>query len=368
MAQYGALPDYLIGELISGGFIRNVRCSPSPASLDVHLGGECYRIKGSFLPQQGEEVFALAKELGARPYSIDNPLTVGETYLIPLEEEFNLPPSVYAFANPKSSTGRNDVHVRIIADRVSRFDALTPAGYTGKAWAIVNPNSYPVVMPPGLAVSQVRFFNRDTRLSELEMELAYNSGNPFVWYPNGDPVSYDKMVANDRDGSLILTIDLEHETAGYAAKRTQEVFDFGATSGTVEWRDFFDEVRVRKGVLEAERDRFYILSTWEALRVPPGFACEAVDLDSRRGDFRSHYAGYIDPGWGYGKDGEGCGSTITLEVRSNERRLCFRHGQPLSRFRFERTCALPEMHYDRLDSSNYRGQRGPRLSKHFKVN
>ncbi len=367
MVQHGALSDRLIGELVSNGFIRNSRGAASPASLDVHLGGECYRIKGSFLPQQGDEVYTLAKELGARKYSIDNPLTVGETYLIPLEEEFHLPPSVYAFANPKSSTGRNDVHVRIVADGVSRFDALTPSGYSGKAWAIVNPNSYPVLMPPGLAVSQVRFFNRDTRLSELEMELAYTRENPFVCYANGDPVTYSKMVANDHDGSLILSIDLAHAIAGYAAKRTQEVFDFGAPTGSVEWRDFFDEVHVRRRVLEAERDRFYILSTLETLRVPPNYACEAVDLDSRSGDFRSHYAGYIDPGWGYGKDGEGRGRTITLEVRSNERRLCFRHGQPLSRFRFERMSEVPEVHYDRLESSNYRAQSGPRLSKHFKT-
>jgi dCTP deaminase len=367
MVQNGALPDRLIGELVKNGFIRNVRGAPSPASLDVHLGGECYRIKGSFLPKQGEAVFPLAKELGARPYSIDNPLTVGETYLIPLEEEFALPPSIYAFANPKSSTGRNDVHVRIVADGVSRFDALTPSGYSGKAWAIVNPNSYPVLMPPGLAVSQVRFFNRDTRLSELEMELAYTEVNPFVCYPNGDPVAYSKMIANDHDGSLILSIDLESEVAGYAAKRTQEVFDFGSATGSVDWRDFFDEVRVRKGVFEAERDRFYILSTWETLRIPPGYACEAVDLDSRSGDFRSHYAGYIDPGWGYGALGEGRGRTITLEVRSNERRLCFRHGQPLSRFRLERMCEVPDVHYDLLGTSNYRAQSGARLSKHFKT-
>ncbi len=367
MGQYGALPDTLIREMIAGGFIINTQGVPSPASLDVHLSGECYRIKGSFLPKKGEEVYTLAKELGARKYDISNPLTVGETYLVAIEEEFTLPTSVYGYVNPKSSTGRNDVHVRIVADGVPGFDSLEPGGYAGRAWALINPNSYPVVMPPGLAVSQIRFFNRDTRLSELEIALANTKDNPFLCYPNGDPILHEHLTTSQHGGSLILTVDLSREVVGYAARRTQEVFDFGAAKGSVDWRDFFDEVRVRKEVFEAERDRFYILSTGQCLRVRPEFACEAVDLDSRSGDFRAHYAGFIDPGWGYGKSGEGRGRTITLEVRSSERRLCFRHGQPIARFRFERMCALPEVHYDLLDTSNYRVQSGPRLSKHFKV-
>lgn len=368
MKKRGALPDSLILEMIANGCIcAGKNSTPGPASLDVRLAGECYRIKGAFIPNPGEDVFTVAKEIGLSKYDLSIPLTVGETYLIPLQEEFALPPSVYAYANPKSSTGRNDVHVRIVADGVACFDKI-PAGYRkGKVWAMVNPNSYPVLMHEGLAVSQLRFFNGDTRLSDLEMSIVNTKKNAFVYSPKGIPVSYSCMQGNDGDGSLILTIDLKSELVGYIARRTQEVFEFSAPNGSVPWHMFYNLVDTSGGVLEMAEKDFYILSTAESVRVPPQYACEAVDLDSRRGDFRTHYAGFIDPGWGYGEDGNGIGRTITLEVRSNERRLCFRHGQAISRFRYERMIGVPLKHYDSLSGSNYKVQSGPKLSKHFKM-
>ena len=362
--RYGALPDSSITQMIEGGFIQHCRGTPSPASLDLHVSGECYRIKGSFLPKHGEQVFTVAKDVGLHPYDISNPLTVGETYLIPVEEKFALTESVYAYANPKSSTGRNDVHVRLVADGVPAFDALNLPNYKGKVWVIVNPNSYPVLMHEGLAVTQLRFFNGDTRLSGLDMEFANTRENPFLCDSRGDPITHEQSIRGD-DGSLILTVDLSAERAGYVAKHTQEVFDFNAPVRSVDWRDFFEEVHIRKGLLEMGQNRFYLLSTAQYPRVPPEYACEAVDLDSRSGDFRAHYAGFIDPGWGYGINGEGRGRMITLEVRSSERRLCFRHGQSIARFRYERMLAVPEKHYDVRDTSNYRIQQGARLSKHF---
>lgn len=368
MQKRGALPDSLILEMMKNGCISGGKDStPGPASLDVRLSGECYRIKGSFIPNPGEEVFAVAKEIGLSHYDLKHPLFVGETYLIPIQEEFALPPSVYAYANPKSSTGRNDVHVRIVADGVACFDKI-PKGYNkGKVWAIVNPNSYPVLMHEGLPVSQLRYFNGDTRLSDLEMSIVNTKANAFIYSAEGVPIAYNDMDGNDGDGSLILTIDLQSELVGYVARHTQEVFDFNSPNSSVPWNMFYNPVHTSGGVLEMAEKDFYILSTAESVRVPPEYACEAVDLDSRRGDFRTHYAGFIDPGWGYGEDGKGIGRTITLEVRSNERRLCFRHRQAISRFRYERMIEVPSRHYDILAGSNYKVQSGPKLSKHFRM-
>ncbi len=366
MRKMGALPYQMLADMVQSGQISGLPSSKNiqPASIDVTLSHECYTVSGAFLPKPHESVRTLMTMWDARIHDIAQPLLCNTTYLFRLNERFDLPQSVYGYANPKSTTGRHDVHVRIIADGVSRYDSVTPAGFSGELWAFVTPRSYAVKVFDGLPVSQVRLFNRDTRFTETEMEILYGK-HQFLYSRDGVAIPYNKIPVSDRDGTLILSIDLEDELIGYMAIDMNVPFDFASRPGTVDPNLYFRPIRTSSKQFILQKDRFYILSTKERIVVPPEFACEVVDMDSRSGDFRTHYAGFFDPGWGYGTEGSECGRQATLEVRPYEH-LCLTDGQPIARFRYERMIEAPEVHYD-LGAPNYREQVGPKLAKHFIV-
>ena len=185
-----------------------------------------------------------------------------------------------------------------------------------------------------------------------------------MFWRDGRPLAYGDLKIRDNDGSLILTLDLSAETIGYRARpATAAPLDL-TKPRFYEPEQFFEPLKRAAGHLHLARDEFYILSTAEAIRVPPELACEMVPMDEKSGEFRSHYAGFIDPGWGWGRTGEGRGRPLTLEMRPFED-LIVRPGQPIGKIKFELMALLPDVVYDGLDS-NYLTQAGPRLSKHFK--
>lgn len=359
----GALPSQTILSLMRAGLIRgaseeNVR----PSSLDLSLSEEVYEVDGIFQPKPGETVRKLLGLFKKKSFSWSRPLVPGKVYLARLNESLRLPETVYAYCNPKSTSGRIDVHVRLIADNVSRYDAATPAGFRGELWVSLTPKTFKIKAAAGQTLNQLRFFNLDTRLNDLELEIALEQYK-LLWSTKGRPFVYRDLKIRDNDGSIIQTIDLSPEIVGYQAKHTDEVIDLSLLKH-YDPKDFFQPLKKSNSHLHLKQGEFYILSTNEAVRVPPELACEMVPMDERSGDFRSHYAGFIDPGWGWGKKGEGKGRPLTLEVRPFED-LIVRHGQPIAKIKFERMAELPDMVYDALPS-NYIKQSGPRLSKHFK--
>lgn len=362
--QKGALPHQTIVKMINAGFIsgaqeKNVR----PASLDVSLSSEIYKVEGIFQPRVGETVREVLKKIKKEKFSLDKPLVRDQMYIARLKETLDLPKSVYAFCNPKSTSGRVDVHVRLIADGVPRYDAVTPAGFKGELWVAIMPKSFPVKMYEGISLNQLRFFNTDTRLNELETELAMRQYD-LIWNARKPrSFKYEELKIRDGDGSIILTLDLEGEVLGYEGVISNEVLDLSKISH-YDAKKFFKPVKMKNGHLYLKKGSFYILSTNEAVRVPPELACEMVSMDERSGEFRSHYAGFIDPGWGWGEKGEGQGRQLTLEVRPFED-LIVRHNQPIAKIKFERLTEIPELVYD-ATNSNYVKQVGPKLAKHFK--
>ena len=185
-----------------------------------------------------------------------------------------------------------------------------------------------------------------------------------VWSrEKGEPYFFKDMRKTDSDGSFILTLDLKTDVIGYQSKESDTVLDMSFVGG-YDPEEFFEEISLSQEYLKLKKDKFYILSTKEAVRVPPELSCEMIPVDERSGEFRSHYAGFIDPGWGWGKDGSGVGRPLTLEIRPFED-LILRHGQPVAKIRYEHMADIPETHYDSIDS-NYLNQSGPKLSKHFK--
>lgn len=361
---FGALPSQKLLEYVRSGAFKNVEeKNISPASIDVTVSGEWYRVDGVFLPKTGETIPSLIERMHGTRHAIQEPLERGIVYVARINESFNLSEDLYAYCNPKSSTGRHDLHVRIVKDGVARYDTI-PAGSRGDLWAIIVPRSYPVLLHPGFPISQVRFFNKDTRFKETDLDLEWHK-RPLAYHLDGQAYTYESFLMKDGDGSVLLTLDLSQEIVGYECRGSNRVIDLGSANGSLDPASHFIPIKRSGDSILLRKDSFYILSTKEALRVPPHLASEMVDMDSRTGEFRTHYAGFFDPGWGHGGDGEGKGRPITLEVRTFED-VVVSHGQPIGKVRFEKMSEIPTVHYDQKNS-NYLTQSGPKLAKQFKV-
>lgn len=360
----GALPSQILHNFVDSGVFKNVDVKNiSPASIDITVSGEWYRVEGVFLPKTGETIPSLIERMGGTRHATQEPLERGVVYVARINETFDLPENIYAFCNPKSSTGRHDLHVRIVKDGVARYDTI-PQGSSGDLWAIIIPRSYPVFLRPNFPISQVRFFSEDTRFEESDLDAEWHK-KALVYDLNGNPYSYESISMKDSDGSILLTLDLSQDIVGYECRGSNIVVDLSSANGTVESERHFSPLKKTGDSILLRKDVFYILSTAEALRVPPHLASEMVDMDSRTGEFRTHYAGFFDPGWGCGVDGEGKGRPITLEVRTFED-VVISHGQPIGKVRFEKMLEVPTVHYDQKQS-NYLSQSGPKLAKQFKI-
>ncbi len=353
----GVLPDTYIRELIREGCIDRACASMvGSSSLDTTVSTEIYMVSALPMPRQGESIRNLLKSIPRSRHNIANPLQRGLTYVVRLNERFKLPKNVYAYGNPKSTTGRSGMHVRLLADGVPAYDTIPP-GYEGDVWLEVKPFAFMTLLYDGLPLNQIRFFSSDTRIRDKEALLAMEkSAGSILFKPDGSPIPLSDVA--DYDGSVSLAIDLASDIVGYEAIATHAVLDMAAKGldRTVFWRAI---PLPTDGRLFLERDHFYILSSIEGVRVPITHACEMRAMDDRVGNFRSHFAGYIDDGWGGSN-----GSTLTLEVQPFAP-MYLRVDQPVARIVYEAMAAPAEKPYTEK-SSNYVDQVGPKLGKQFK--
>jgi len=339
-ASEGILPSQAIRALIREGEVKLAEPllanQLQPASLDLRLGTVAYRVRASFLPGRGEKVSAKLDDLQLHAISLSQGavLETGCVYVAPLLESLDLPPDLCAATNPKSSTGRLDVFTRVIADGVSAFDQI-PAGYSGQLYAEICPQTFPIVVRKGSRLSQIRF-----RRGGMDAK----------------PVQ-----------DIPLSVDLsggETGLVGYRAKRHTGLVDVDAV-GARPMIDYWEPIYVReKKRLILDPDQFYILASKEAVHVPPDQAAEMVPFNPLVGEFRVHYAGFFDPGFGHEEAG-GAGSRAVLEVRSHKVPFILEDGQIIGRLVYERLTDKPELLYGRDLSSHYQAQ-GLKLSKHFK--
>lgn len=364
MKIIGTLPSQQIIELVKSDFIIDADMSNvSPASLDLTISDEIYKIEGLLLPREDEKIRDILPYMSAERHSIKKPLNCGELYIAKLHEKLQLPSLVYGYCNPKSSTGRLDMHVRVLADGVPRYDSVTPMGYSGDLWLAMHPKSFSILLHEGSPLTQLRLFTGDTRFNNLDLEIALRDGIAFEPGTN-KKLLYGDLVTNEQDGSLVLTALVEEGNCGYVCTaKPDQVIDVNKINH-YNPEDFFSPVEVLDGFLHLRRDKFYILSGYESIRIPPSLASEMVPVDERSGDFRSHYAGFLDPGWGWGDSGEIFGRPFTLEVRPFED-MVIRPRQPIAKIRFERMSEEPLLNYDQK-SSNYKKQTGPKLAKYFR--
>jgi dCTP deaminase len=363
---FGVLPKQQIKQLISNGFVAGAsEKNINPASLDLSMTEEVYRIEKIFLPRPGEPIRDLLSTIGATPHNLEYPFERGVIYLAYLSESLSLPKTVYAYCNPKSSTGRNDVLARVLADGIWRYDSTKKDGYKGSLWLAIQPQSFSIKLSPGETISQMRFFNRYSIFNEPVLELSCDAGG-LLWSPEAEQIKFDDLYeTSDHDGTIILTAHVPDGLVGWESIDTTRPIDFSKRKH-YQPTEFFRPIHSSSGQIDLIPGRFYILYTREYLRIPPNLSCEVVPMDERAGEHRTHYAGYIDPGWGW-EDASGKGRRIVLEVRVISGIVTLRNGQPVTKVRFERMCEVPESNYDSKDThSNYaRDFPVPLLSKHF---
>jgi dCTP deaminase len=331
-----------------------------PASFDLTLAEEAYRMPGSILPLEHERVSDLVRGLALERLDLSEPrcLSREHVYAVKLRESFRLSGGLSAYTNGKSSAGRVDVTTRTMADGGTRYDRVPP-GYWGELWIELIPRSFNVLVRAGVSLNQAIFFERRHVLSNDELGERYRR-EPLLFLDEG-AAAPDKHVV---DGRVVMTAELGTDIVGYVAKRTHRPLDLAAVAAH-DPEDFFVPIeRPRSGYLFLEKGNFYIFATHERIWVPDDLACEMLPYDATAGEFRAHYAGFFDPGWGI-VNGEALGAKAVLEVRSHEDDLILRHGQPICTMAFETLRGPCGALYGSRNNS-YAEQRGPTLSKHFR--
>jgi len=354
----GVIPSQQLSEMITNGVIKGqpeiLDAQIQPASLDLRLGTTAYRVRASFLAGAGQSVSDRLHEFEMHQVDLTQGavLEKGCVYVVPLMESLALPKTMQAVANAKSSTGRLDLLTRTITDGGTEFDRIAP-GYHGPLYAEICPRSFSVLVRPGMRLNQIRFRTGHAVLDDVALNALHNT-TPLV---DGSAVI---------DDGLGFSVDLklpETDLVGYRAKPHTGVIDLDLI-GHYDPAEYWEDVRTTNGQIILDPGAFYILVSREAVHIPPEYAAEMAPYLAMVGEFRVHYAGFFDPGFGHGAAG-GSGSRGVLEVRCHEAPFVLEHGQIVGRLVYERMAEVPTQLYGAGIASNYQGQ-GLKLSKHFK--
>ncbi len=369
LSEIGAFSSQEIRSLIDGGVISsNAKIEEDqiqPASLDLTLSDRAFRVRGSFMPRKGEKIEDLLKEitLYEQDLTVKPILEKGAVYIVELNESLKLKDNFYAYANNKSSTGRINLQTRLLADGNPRYE-LVERNYNGKLYAEVIPKSFLASVNPGDSLNQLRLFTGDSRIGDVELGLLYDNYKGLLYDKDSVAIPRTSEII---DNGLVMSVDLECDVVAYVAKNVDEVVEVSKKKNH-DPRDFWERItRPADGRLMLNKGQFYILTTREFIRVPPELSAEMAAYDVTKGEFRTHYAGFFDGGFGHGEDGSVMGTPATLEVIPNDNAFILRHGQPICKMIYEKNRKLPDKIYGgKVLSSNYLYQRGPSLGKQFK--
>jgi dCTP deaminase len=355
------VPSQLLRAMVASGAISGgAPIEPDqiqPASLDLRLGRRAWRVRASFLAGAHSSVADRLADFSMHEIDLAGGavLETGCVYVVELEERLALPPDIAAAANAKSSTGRLDLFTRLIADRQTEFDRVSP-GYEGRLYAEICPRTFSVLARPGLRLNQLRLRRGRAEIADAEL-AAMHARERLV---DTDPVI---------DGGIGFSVDLTARErdgiVGWRARRHSALIDL-ARLGHYDPAEFWAPVRPRlAGSVILDPGAFYILVSRESVTIPPGTAAEMLPYMAVAGEFRVHYAGFFDPGFGHPEAG-GAGSRGVLEVRCHEAPFALEHGQVVGRLVYERMIERPDRLYGREIGSTYQGQ-ALQLSKHFRA-
>ncbi len=365
----GVLPSQMIAEAIKSGWVHSeVGEIPDeniqPSSLDLRLGDVAYRLRCSFLPDNKSVEEKLERyQMGEIDLGGDGGiLEQNRPYLVPLVERLELPAHVRAKANPKSSTGRLDIFTRVITDRSFMFDEI-PSGYRGRLYLEIVPRTFTIKVRPGLTLNQLRLMVGQSGLTDRDVEELHQQ-TPLL-FNGGTPLDTNEIAVSN--GLFLgLNLGLGRDRVGFRAKENSQLIDLSKVDHYYP-DPFWEVVRSEPGgriVLHPEK--FYLLLSKDSVRIPPQYAAEMTAYDPTSGELRTHYAGFFDPGFGWGKEPDGIiGSRAALEVRAHDVPFAVEHGQNICKLSFERMLDVPDRLYGHDLASNYQGQEIA-LSKHFK--
>jgi dCTP deaminase len=369
-APFGLFGRQKIRAMIGRKLIRSeTPLEPSqlqPASLDLRISKEAYRVRASFLPGRGSSVRDRLQSLNAEPVSLAGKgavLEKGIVYVARLMERLELMPSLSGAANPKSSTGRLDIFTRLIVDGGEAFDNV-PLDYKGELWLEISPRSFSVRVKAGSKLSQVRFRSRNSQQIKDRHTFALDDAD----------IRKRHLLSPLVDGPLdlregvVLRIDLGglgEDIVGYRAIKNSDVIDVNRLRGYA-MADFWEPIHAREDRrLILDPDQFYILASREKVQIPADLAAEMAPIDPAIGEFRVHYAGFFDPGFGQGADGRPSARAV-LEVRSRDVPFLLEDAQPVGRLVYEKLAGPADELYGSDATSSYQHQ-GLKLSKHFRV-
>jgi dCTP deaminase len=364
----GILPAQEIRDFINNGIISSSRAIADdqiqPASIDLRLWTEAYRVRASFLPGKSTTLMHKATANGLLDRIIDitssTLLEPNVVYIIPLMEGLRLPSDVYGLANPKSTTGRLDIFTRLITEHGDEFERVRKK-YSGNLYVEVVSRTFPVIVQAGMKLNQLRFGRGkvlpagDARLKQLVQDSRLLDED-------------DSEQVGNIDRGLRITVDLQgngSDIIAYKANKYSPPIDLSKTD-YYDIADFWTPIYKRpKSQFVLEPGGFYILASKQRIRVPPDLAAELLPYDTATGEFRVHYAGFFDPGFGYGKNGEIPGTRVVLEVRANEMPVLLEDDQFVGRLHYYKMSALPDKIYGGSIGSSYQ-QQGLALSKQFR--
>ncbi len=344
-----------------------------PASIDLRLGIKAWRVPASFLPGKGNKVSSRLKDLAMHEFSlIDGAvLECGCVYIVKLLENVSLTENLIGIANPKSSTGRLDVFTRLIVDGAMEFEEV-PAGYQGPLYAEISPRTFSVLVRTGSRLNQLRLKRGQSFTSDKEMEilqehvgLVRNQDNINLLdkIKNGVPLSVDLIGKNGligykaRKHSMLIDIDKPNHYK-------RELFWEKITVEDLLYQGGDYKNKNNQGSLILSPDAFYILASKEYVSVPSKYAAEMRAYDTKVGEFRAHYAGFFDPGFGLTELGASKTKAV-LEVRSHDVPFLIEQDQTVCRLVYEPMANVPSILYGEDGSSNNYQAQGLKLAKHF---
>ena len=377
----GVLPSQEIRELINNGKICSSESiaedQVQPASVDLRLGRVAYRVEASFLPNRASTITAKIRALQRDEIDLSQPalLTKGHVFIIPLVETLALPPDMSGKANPKSTTGRLDIFTRLMTEWGTEFEEV-PSGCRGNLYIEVVPRSFPIIVKAGTKLNQLRFW-RGTPQRDDDYLRGLDRKHKLVYYENGNgapqsPADVDKRVVSvpaSIRGGLRLSVNLQgsdkQSTVAYKARKKTPPIELSKV-GAYDPAEYWETIATpRHARLVLQPGDFYLLASKESLGVPPGYAAEMEQYDPSLGEFSVHYAGFFDPGFGYGAGGEIKGTRAVLEVRAHEVPILLEDGQTVGRVNYYRMAGIPEKIYGQNIGSSYQEQ-GLSLSKQFR--
>jgi dCTP deaminase len=362
----GILPSQEIRALIARGAIHApIAIAPEqiqPASLDLRLGTVAYRVQASFLPGAQFTVEDKLQRLSMAKFELGNGavLEKGCVYIVPLLEEIALGPELSAKANPKSTTGRLDIFVRLITDHGIEFEHV-PAGYKGRLYAEIVPRTFTVAVKTGMRLNQIRFIYRNPPTSDLEL-VSLDRIHGLVY--GADEQIAKANIHRGLTFSISLRASKPNEIVAYKAKKNAPLIELDRVN-YYDAADFWEGCQQSKdGSLLLDPGDFYIVASKERVRVPGSYAAEMVPIDPSVGEFRVHYAGFFDPGFGFGAN-DIKGTQAVLEVRAHEVPFLVEHGQIVGRLEYFPLLETPDKIYGVGIGSSYQ-QQALTLSKQFK--